>query len=112
MLAFEIYQNGKRLCTAGTGTKPVISVLICTSTAPGEEDVRLLVGGMRGEEHVSWHSDAVQVGDEVSVRVAEMESVDEPRPLERQPPSDEEQLEDFKNYIRLAAKELGWKLQE
>ncbi len=74
MLAFEIYQDGRKICTAGTGDEPVINVLVCTSSAPGEEGVRLVVGGMKGEEHVNWHNGPVELGGEVRVKVVEVAS--------------------------------------
>ena len=114
MLAFEIYQNGKRICTAGTGEVPVINVLVCTSSAPGEEGVRLVVGGMKGEEHVSWHNGPVGQGSEVCVKVVETAAVDEPLRQYRyeSPPTPEEELNQMKNYVRLAAAQLGWRIQE
>ncbi len=114
MLAFEVYQDGSRTCTVGTGDDPVINVLLCTSSAPGEEGVRLVVGGMKGEEHVSWHNGPVELGSEVRVRVVETAVVDEPSSQYRYqpPPTPEDELTRMKNYVRLAAAELGWKIQE
>ena len=98
----------------GTGEEPVINVLVCTSSAPGEEGVRLVVGGMKGEEHVNWHNGPVEIGGEVRVKVVDVTIVDEPLQQYRYepPPTPEEELNQMKNYVRLAAAQLGWKIQE
>ncbi len=78
MLAFEVQVNGHKLCTAGVGDKGHMNVGI---TLAGDRGPDLHVGGMQDEQHVRWlgeHQRELRVGDEVTVRVLETESVDEP----------------------------------
>jgi hypothetical protein len=124
MIAFEVYLNGKQICTAGVGDLGVLSTHVCWVkrnekdrshlTPPlAEEELTLNVGGIVTpvEEHVSWHENRpVQIGDEVRLRIVERETVDQPSIRRRTDPVDDEQRR--KAYVKEMAKQLGWKIQE
>lgn len=75
MIAFEVWVNGEKKCTAGVGDEGVLTVIV-----NGPDHPHLSVGGLSGEEHLRWlkRGFMLKVGDEVTVRVVETEAVDEP----------------------------------
>lgn len=70
----------------------------------------LQVGGLANEEHLKWtRLKRLRVGDEIRVKIVEAASVD--RPVVRKPIDPTETLDAKKRYVRMIAKELGWKIQ-
>lgn len=94
MLAFEVYWNGKKLCTVGKPSEGVLQVGIrsysVTKSGSGESDgptrvegMQLSVSGNRrtaggGSESVSWVEHDVAEGDEVTLRIVDVDEVDDP----------------------------------
>src|SRR5579859_7777093 len=106
MLAFEVYQDGNRICTAGTGQTPipVLSVCLDWHRNAGERGADLAVFGLKGEQHFRWYEGVVPLRSEVRIRVVDVPSVDEPLPPKLRkkptPKSPEEELRLRKDYVR------------
>ena len=91
MIAFEIQLNGKRLCVAGIGDLGTVTAIMTwvRRKAPPEgttipdwtaEELNLHVGGIDSQtnENLVWLRHELQVGDAITVRVIETDSVDVP----------------------------------
>jgi hypothetical protein len=116
MIAFEVYLNGKKICTAGVGDLGVLSTSLAwrgaqphKKGAPSPEFLRLDIGGLAAGEHLRWVDRSVKRGDAVIIKVVEVDAADKPR--ERQRPSPAADLRRQKQYVRRMAKQFGWKLQ-
>lgn len=126
MFALEVFHNGTKVSTAGVGRYGVLSAGISwVSHEPeklaewakeGEQvkspSITLNVGGISVERlaHVDWPMPEVKLGDEVIVRLREVNEVDEPK-LEHSLEPDSKGV-DQKEYVRRMAKELGWQVIE
>ena len=90
MTVFDVYVNDQKLCRAGVGREGVLSAIIhwvnVTGPAafsmhgpwqPGEQ-VRLQVGGLSHNTHVSWIERQLEQGDRVSLVVANGRAADPP----------------------------------
>lgn len=95
MICFEVSVNGNTVCVAGVGAEGVLSAILSWAQKSPEfrkargqgwtpSEPHLHVGGLVKEEHLRWLNGQfeVAVGDEVTVRVIEADTVDEP--VERQ----------------------------
>jgi hypothetical protein len=111
MRAFKVSLNGKKLCLAGVGEPGVLSAIVNWVAGAGRgEDLFMEVGGLANEEHVAWIKQKhVRVGDEIRVKIVEAGSVD--RPVQKRRTHPAETLRAKKRYVRMMAKELGWKIQ-
>ncbi len=118
MIAFEVYLNGKKLCTAGVGELGVVSTnLAWRGSQPYEnggslvpEYLRLDVGGLANSgEHLRWINRKLRCGDTLTVKIVESVATDKPR--ERKRPDLAADLRSQKQYVRRMAKKLGWKIQ-
>ena len=110
MRAFSIFLNRKKLCLAGVGDQGVLSAIVNCVAGDHGADLFMHVGGLANEEHVDWvKQKRLQVGDEIRVKVVEARSVDKPVRKRRIHPA--ETLKAKKRYVRMMAKELGWKLE-
>ncbi|MBZ5680986.1 MAG: hypothetical protein LAO24_12855 [Acidobacteriia bacterium] len=112
MRAFEVYLNGKKLCLAGIGNDGVLTTIVNWVARKGRGDLFLEVGGLvsSADEHVAWiNQKPLRVGDQLRIKLVETSSVDEPTKRHRTDPA--EQLKSKKRYVRMMAKELGWKIQ-
>jgi hypothetical protein len=126
MLCFEVYCNGKKLCTAGIGDYGVMTaILTWVSHSPEKlkkwaeagitdaEAIKLdfTVGGLgrcvgEAAEHFKWVESDLVVGDEIRIRIVDAPSADPPsRRYQDDPDFVEEQR---KEYVRKTANELGW----
>jgi hypothetical protein len=89
MVAFEVYVNGKRICTVGIGDNGVLTTIVSWVTGPPERsDLFLQVGGLRSpsREDVTWREgEPLRVGDEVRIGIVERTKVDRPRSRKRPP---------------------------
>ena len=104
MIAFEIFKNGKKIATAGIekpGTLAVSTVRGKHSLNNFPEDyqdeikkisdpeefekenfVLSVEGNLEGRSknnNLTWHRGHLSVGDEITIRLVETETVDEPR---------------------------------
>lgn len=96
MIAFEIYINGKKRCTAGAASEfGMLTALLTwakrdTRRLPAavrsevaEEDLKIIVSGQRTRsdndlENLQWKSCALEPGDEIRIKIVETERVDDP----------------------------------
>jgi len=109
MRAFNVSLNGKKLCLAGVGERGVLSAIVNWVAGDRGADLFREVGGLANEEHVDWvMQKRLQVGDEVRVTIVDAESADKPVMTRRIHPA--ETLKAKKRYVRMMAKELGWKI--
>jgi hypothetical protein len=111
MRAFKVYLNGKRLCTAGIGDDGVLCTIINHVTGRGRNELDLRVGGLISplDEHVDWENRDLRVGDEVRIKIVEIESSDKPKTRHRWDPREQSKME--RRYVRATAKKLGWKIE-
>lgn len=112
MRAFEIHRNGEKLYVAGIGENGVLTAIVCFAAGKGSIDLHLQVGGLvsRSAEHVTWiRQRPLQVGDKIQVKIVETDFVDPPKTRVRIDPAKDVQAQ--KDYVRAAAKQLGWKIQ-
>jgi len=110
MRAFNVSLNGKKLCLAGVGERGVLSAIVSWVAGDRRADLFLEVGGLANEEHVDWvKQKRLQVGDEIRVKIVEGGSADKPVRTRRTDPA--ETLKAKKRYVRMMAKEFGWKIQ-
>ncbi len=110
MRAFKVSLNGKKLCLAGVGGHGVLSAIISWVAGDRGEDLFIEVGGLANEEHIDWvKQKPLRVGDEICIKIVELGSADEPVRRRRNHPA--ETLKAKKRYVRMIAKELGWKIQ-
>ncbi len=119
MLAFEIYINGKKKCTAGIrgpcALTAALSWVLRERAAPGRKrkELNLGVGGLvsRSDEFLQWLQSDVQPGDEVSIRIVEAAKVDKPKKRWRQRATPAQIKRRKQAHVRRLARELGWKIQ-
>jgi hypothetical protein len=112
MRALEVHLNGKRLCLAGIGDDGVLTASVVSVTGRDRADQVLEVGGLVGptDENVSWtKGKALRLGDRIQIKLVEASAVD--KPIERHRTDPKQRLKAKKNYVRMTAKELGWKIQ-
>jgi hypothetical protein len=109
MRAFEIYLNGKRICTAGVGDDGVLSVIANHVIGHGRDEFSLHVGGLiKSDEHVTWRTSKLKNGDELLIQILESESVDQPK--KRHLRDFAEEVTQEKDYVRRMAKKFGWQI--
>ena len=119
MLAFEIYINGKKRCTAGISGACVLTACLSwvlrepKSRRGKREELKLGVGGLvsHSDEDLEWLSRDLQPGDEVTIRIIEAAKVDKPKKRLRYRATPAQILQRKKAYLRRLAKEVGWKIQ-
>jgi len=112
MRAFDVFLNQKKLCRAGVADDGVLTAIVSWVTGKGREDLFLQVGGLVSpkDEHLRWvHQKPLRVGDQIQVRIVETKLADKPIKRYRIHPA--ETLKAKKRYVRMMARELGWKIQ-
>ena len=118
MIAFEVYLNGNKICTAGVGSVGVLSTSVCwvkrdTDTSSlTDEELTVDIGGLvpPAGDHLHWNEQPLQVGDQVCVKIVEADIVDEPSVTKPTDPIRDKLAQ--KQYVREMAKQLGWRIQE
>jgi hypothetical protein len=120
MIAFEIQLNGEPFCTAGveqTGVLTVIATWVRRTPLDStsgeltetehEEELSLNVGGRTHSDganvNLKWIELALQVGDEICIKVARTSQVDEPFRSEQENP-DFVELQEQRYYEELKRK--------
>ena len=94
MIAFETYLNGEKLCVAGIGEDGTLfQNLICrkrrhptrSAETARARQTDLRVSALVNEEHLTWFDPqlTVEIGDEIIVRIVDVERADEPTRRER-----------------------------
>jgi hypothetical protein len=111
MRAFEIYINGGRVCVAGVNDSSVLNAIVDYVGRDKEECFHLHVGGLLipEEEHVTWQDKDLAVGDDVRIKVVEVEKID--KPTKRFPKNPKRDIQAQKRYVKKMAKKFGWKIQ-
>ena len=120
MRALEIHVNGKRVCTAGIGDAGVLTAIVRSNLGATEgqasphisEELGLDVGGLDCStwEHVAWNTPQLGTGDEVLIRITEVDVADQPNRSE--PASTQEVTDAEKRYVERAAKRFGWTINK
>jgi hypothetical protein len=95
-ICFEIQVNGEPTIAAG---RPALDVLTAIVTyVRSQNELELRAGGLQrhadgSSEHVEWIARTLTVGDEIRIRVSEVESPTEPISVTREDGSKTEQSE-------------------
>ena len=80
MLAFEVSVNGIQLCLAGTESNEVVSTIISwTRRVP--DAINFHIGGIASgdsQKQFDWLTPHISIGDEITIRLVETETSDEP----------------------------------
>jgi hypothetical protein len=123
MIAFEISIDGQQLRTAGVGDLGVLSAIAtwvrrtsrdASSEAPipgrFEEELTFHVGGLEHDAdgasiNLSWLDRSLRVGQQITVTVVNVDSVDEPSGRHRQDPAWAEQRK--RDYYERLKQEFG-----
>ncbi len=83
MIAFEVYVNKVKVCTAGLGDlDAIIASLMCRVNPDGPPDERQVffsVGGVDGKKPYRWVHYNLQVGNRVEIRLVEAKKTDPPK---------------------------------
>ena len=99
MIAFQVSRNGKLLCTAGIEDVGVLTSMLTwvrrrthTQSHGGiEEELTFDVTALDGHdpkqnENLKWVSEALHVGDSISIRIVDVEAADPPVERDRDDP--------------------------
>lgn len=78
MRGLEVHLNGNRLCTAGIGVDGVLNTIVDVVGRQGVHDITIRVGGLENNKFLTWAQRALHVGDEVRIRIVEVEVIDVP----------------------------------
>jgi hypothetical protein len=85
MVVFEVSVNGKRTFAMAAGdfgmlTASIMWDRIQTNAGPVHEAIRLLGRGLEppGGKHLSWPDRSLKMGDEVTIRIVDSTTFDEP----------------------------------
>jgi hypothetical protein len=92
MVGYEITVNGQRLCIAGVGENGVLTAAVSWVGKQGEAGhFHMHTGGIDSntDENVRWYVPELKIGDEVSIRIYEIDGPD-PQPLRYKRTSAEE----------------------
>jgi len=86
MIAYEVYVNGERLCTAGGSELTALTAGVnFFPNRPDKLGPHLTVGGgaYKPEEFLHWGNRGLRPGDRVEIRIVEASKADEPISRER-----------------------------
>jgi hypothetical protein len=85
MICFDVYLNGEKLCRAGMKDAVVMNcILDWVKLEEGGEEMAFTVGGLYdhpsgGTAHPRWlNRRQLKTGDEVTIRIVDSETADEP----------------------------------
>jgi hypothetical protein len=81
MKAFDVRLNGKQLYVAGIAGNGSLNTMIDYTAGRGGHRLSLRVGGLAddADEFVFWSVVPLSVGDEVTLKIVEADSVDPPQ---------------------------------
>ena len=79
MLALEITINGRKRIVAATTSNRVLAVGLTWTHGDGEH-LRLNIGGITddADNYFKWNVPELTLGDEITIRIVETDSPDEP----------------------------------
>jgi len=111
MLAYEVLLNDRRLCIAGIDGDGVLNAMLSYDKSNKAIHQHLTVGGLISatKEDAQWICADLHIGDEVTVRIRDVGSVDEPT---TRGPAPELDIENHKAQVRWWAKKFGWTVIE
>lgn len=114
MKAFEIYRNGRKLCTAGLPEAGVVTSCVTwvRGSNPKElEDLDFRVGGLisRSNTFVDWAYGHLTGGDEIRIVVCEKAKVSKPKRSRTE--SERTKKKRKLEYLQRLSKELGYELK-
>ena len=85
MVAFEVYVNKVKVCTAGMGElEGIFASLICSvnqDRRPDERKIHFSVSGLGDKKVYNWVRYEMQVGNRVEIRIVNTSRTDEPTEL-------------------------------
>jgi hypothetical protein len=85
MIAFEVYVNKVKVCTAGIGElEAVVASLVCRVDQDGRPDERkitFMVGGVAEKKPYQWVHYDMLVGNRVEIRIVDTSKTDPPKEL-------------------------------
>src|SRR5215204_393970 len=112
MSAFEVYVNGRRVCTAVLQRDGVLTTFVTFFRGVGAkgrrvEDATLSVGRLASgsQTHADWLPRNLKVGDEVRVVFSAKKLGDAPKSMRRESKAKREQRE--REYVEKRAREFG-----
>lgn len=114
MRAFEIYRNGRKVCTAGIAEAGVVTSCVTwvLGSSPKEaEHLDFRVGGLISQSHtfVDWAHGRLKDGDELRIVVCEKARVSKPKKVRTESKPTERQRK--LGYLKRLAKELSYKIK-
>ena len=78
MVAFEVHINGKHIVTAGVGEDGVVSTILSWAIGPPPRvpfgQMHFGVGGADATDHLQWTVPEVGVGDEITLKLVNVEA--------------------------------------
>ena len=105
-----MFLNRKKLCVAGIGSDGYISASI-TYVSEGNKTWIDVVGlDNRKKKYVYWTSTKLRTGDEISLKVVDLKSVDKYKAIRRH--DEKRDIESIKRETRRRAKAFGWEIVE
>jgi hypothetical protein len=111
MRAYEIFLNGKRLCSAGIGKDGYISAIITYLSEKNKTDIDI-VGLLASKKlYVRWTRRPLRTGDEVRIKIVDRKTVDKFKKI-GSVDSPDRVVELQKRMVRTKAKEFGWEIRE
>jgi uncharacterized OB-fold protein len=117
MSAFEVYVNGRRVCTAALQGDGVLTTFVTFFRGAGRKGKRvqeaiLSIGRLASgsQTHAEWLPRNLKVGDEVRVVLSSKKRGDVPKSKRRESKAKREQRE--REYVQKRAREFGWKISK
>jgi hypothetical protein len=85
MLAFEVYVNTVKVCTAGLDELEFVSAalhsIVNLDGRPDERRLSFTVGGIKNKKMYSWVHYKLQKGNRIEVRIVDAKKTDEPKQM-------------------------------
>jgi len=85
MIAFEVYVNKVKVCTAGLGElEGVVASLVCQINQDGrpeEKKITFWVGGLADKKTYGWVHYDMLVGNRVEIRIVDASKTDPPKEM-------------------------------
>ncbi len=78
MRGMEVHLNGGKLCTAGISADAALNVSVDIVGLETDYQMTLRVGGLERDEFVIWADRELGVGDEIKLRIVEIDVSDAP----------------------------------
>ena len=122
MIAFSVAHNGQHVCTASVGHVGVLTSSLVWGRRVGESppavgeaeqvELELNVGALHlpANEHLTWDTPQVCIGDRVEIKVHEI--TESTQPTDRYENDSLAVCEAQKRHVRRMAAMWGWKIDE